>query len=117
MTSIATVDAHDDTLPAARAVRLDHRIDYVPGAIVSRPIARSPGGSITLIAFDAGAELSEHTASYDAVIQVLEGAVEVTIGGVRVEAARGEAVRMPAGIPHAVRATERLKMLLTMVRR
>jgi quercetin dioxygenase-like cupin family protein len=104
-------------LPPARPVRLVEELSYVRGAIVSRTLARGPGGSITLFAFDAGQELSEHTAPFDAFVQVLDGAVELTIGGERVTAGSGETVLMPAGTPHAVRAVEPFKMLLSMMRR
>lgn len=103
-------------LPRAQAVRLEQQVEYVPGSIVSRTLAKAPGGSLTLFAFDAGQELSEHTAPFDAFVQVLDGAVELTIGGERVAARAGETVLMPAGVPHAVKATERFKMLLSMVR-
>ena len=103
-------------LPPARPTVLREELAYVPGAIVSRTIAKAKGGSITLFAFDAGQELSEHTAPFDAFVQVLDGAVELTIGGQKVPARAGETVRMPAGIPHAVRAVEPFKMTLTMVR-
>jgi quercetin dioxygenase-like cupin family protein len=96
--------------------RLHEEADYVPGGIVSRTLARAKGGSLTVFAFDAGQELSEHTAPFDAFVQVLDGAVELTIGGERVVARSGETVLMPAGVPHAVRAQERFKMLLSMVR-
>jgi quercetin dioxygenase-like cupin family protein len=104
-------------LPPAHPVRLDGEVSYVAGSIVSRTLAKAPGGSITLFAFDAGQELSEHTAPFDAFVQVLDGAVELTIGGERITAKPGETVLMPAGIPHAVRAPEPFKMLLSMVRR
>jgi quercetin dioxygenase-like cupin family protein len=103
-------------LPPARPVALDRELGYVPGSIVSRTLAKARGGSLTLFAFDAGQELSEHTAPFDAFVQVLDGAVELTIGGERVLARTGETVRMPAGIPHAVKAIEPFKMLLAMVR-
>jgi quercetin dioxygenase-like cupin family protein len=103
-------------LPPARPTVLERELAYQPGAIVSRTIAKAKGGSVTLFAFDAGQELSEHTAPFDAFVQVLDGAVELTIGGEKVVARPGETVRMPAGIPHAVRAVEAFKMLLTMVR-
>ncbi len=103
-------------LPPARAVVLERELEVVPGSIVSRTIARARGGSITLFAFDAGQELSEHTAPFDAFVEVLDGAVELTIGGEKVTARQGETVRMPAGIPHAVRALQPFKMLLSMVR-
>ena len=103
-------------LPPAEPILLGRELAYVPGSIVSRTLAKARGGSITLFAFDAGQELSEHTAPFDAFVQVLDGGVELTIGGRRVIASAGETVRMPAGIPHAVRALEPFKMLLSMVR-
>jgi quercetin dioxygenase-like cupin family protein len=105
-----------DELPPGRPVLLGRELDYVRGSIVSRPLARAPGGSITLVAFDTGQELSEHTASFDAYVQVLAGAVELTIGPEVVVASAGETVRVPAGTPHAVRALEPLKVLLSMVK-
>ena len=103
-------------LPPARALRLADEVAYVAGSVVSRTIARKRGGSLTLFAFDAGQELSEHTAPFDAVVQVLDGRAELVVGGEVVQAAAGETVVMPAHVPHAVRANERFKMLLTMVR-
>jgi quercetin dioxygenase-like cupin family protein len=103
-------------LPPARPINLQQELAYQPGAIVSRTIARAKAGSVTLFAFDAGQDLSEHTAPFDAIVQVLDGAVELTIGGEKVVARTGETVRMPAGIPHAVRALEPFKMILTMIR-
>jgi quercetin dioxygenase-like cupin family protein len=103
-------------LPPARPVRLAEAVEYVPGSVVSRTLARAPGGSLTLFAFDAGQELSEHTAPFDAFVTVLDGKVELTIGGERVAAAAGETVLMPANVPHAVRADGPFKMLLSMVR-
>ncbi len=104
------------SLPPAQALKLPEQLDYAPGAIVSRTLARTKGGIVTLFAFDAGQELSEHTAPFDAFVQVLDGDVELTIDGKKVLAAVGETVLMPAQVPHAVRAVRRFKMLLTMVR-
>jgi quercetin dioxygenase-like cupin family protein len=103
-------------LAPAKPTVLEQELAYQPGAIVSRTIAKARGGSVTLFAFDAGQELSEHTAPFDAFVQVLDGVVELTIGGDKVVARAGETVRMPAAIPHAVRALEQFKMILTMVR-
>jgi quercetin dioxygenase-like cupin family protein len=103
-------------LPPAQPVRLATLLDYAPGAVVSRALAKASGGSVTLFAFEAGQELSEHTAPFDALVEVLDGEVELTIGGAPVVAREGETVLMPANVAHAVRARTRFKMLLTMVR-
>lgn len=103
-------------LAPATPVRLGDEIAYAPGSVVSRTLAKGRAGSLTLFAFDVGEELSEHTAPFDAFVQVLDGVVELTIGGTPVLARTGETVRMPAGVPHAVRAVERFKMLLSMIR-
>jgi len=92
-------------------------VDYADGSIVSKKLLRTGGGSLTLFAFAEGQELSEHTAPFDALVQVLDGRVELTIGGVSVTASAGESVLMPADVPHAVKAVERFKMLLTMLLR
>lgn len=88
-----------------------------PGAVVSRTLRKDASGTLTLFAFDEGQELSEHTAPFDAFVQVLSGRVDLTIGGEPLTASVGELVLMPAGVPHALRAPEPLKMLLTMFRR
>ena len=103
-------------LPPAAPVRLVDEVAFAPGAIVSRTIAKTKGGTLTLFAFDAGQELSEHTAPFDAFVTVLAGTAELVIGGASVRAAEGETVLMPANVSHAVRARERFKMLLSMVR-
>ncbi|MBW2261030.1 MAG: cupin domain-containing protein [Deltaproteobacteria bacterium] len=104
------------TLPASQAVMLAGMASYSEGSVVSRTLTDSPAGTITLFAFDAGQGLSEHSAPFDAFIQVIEGRVELTIGGEKVEASAGEVVLMPANVPHAVKAVERFKMLLVMIR-
>jgi quercetin dioxygenase-like cupin family protein len=103
-------------LPAAKPVRLAGEIDYLSGSVVSRTLIKNKGGSLTLFAFDQGQGLSEHTAPFDAFVQVLDGVVELTIGGEKVVARAGETVRMPANVPHGLSAMERFKMLLAMVR-
>ena len=103
-------------LPAGRAVRLHELTDYVPGSIVSRILLKNTAGTITLFAFDAGQGLSEHTSPYDATVQVLDGEAELTIGGKPLIARAGDLTIMPAGVPHAVRANRRFKMLLIMIR-
>jgi quercetin dioxygenase-like cupin family protein len=103
-------------LPPSEAVRVETLVDWAAGSVVSRTLAQSPAGTVTLFAFDAGQGLSEHQAPYDALVHVLAGRVELTIGGKKVVAGPGEMVRMPANVPHAVDARERFKMLLTMIR-
>jgi quercetin dioxygenase-like cupin family protein len=105
-----------DRLPAAEAVGLAGLVEYAEGSIVSRTLVDGDAGTLTLFAFDAGQGLSEHSAPFDAIVQVLDGEAELTIGGQGVRAAAGELVRMPANVPHAVKATRRFKMLLTMLR-
>jgi len=103
-------------LPEAEPVCLADLLDYVAGSIVSRTLQKKKTGTITLFAFDAGQELSEHSTPYDAHVQVLDGEVELTIGGKVVRAAAGETVLMPADVPHAVTAVKSFKMLLIMIR-
>ncbi len=106
----------NSTIASGVPIRLAELVSYGDGAVVSRTIKKAEVGSMTIFAFDAGQELSEHSAPYDAFVEVLEGAVELTIGGEAVRAGTGETVLMPANIPHAVRAPGRFKMLLTMIR-
>jgi quercetin dioxygenase-like cupin family protein len=89
--------------------------DYQTGAIVSRQVFKAHGGNVTFFAFDEGQELSEHTTPYDALVQVLDGKVEILIAGQPHLLSSGQAIIMPANVPHAVRAVERFKMLLTMI--
>jgi len=103
-------------LPAGKALKLAEMVEYAAGAVVSRTLADNSAGTITLFAFDAGQGLSEHSAPFDAVVQVLDGRAELTIAGQSVPAEAGQVVLMPADVPHAVSATERFKMLLVMLR-
>jgi len=103
-------------LPSAQALALSALVTATERGIASRVLARTGGGNVTLFAFDAGQGLSEHTAKYDAVVQVLDGEVLLTIGGKEVSAGAGDIVLMPANVPHALHASKRFKMLLTMIR-
>ena len=104
-------------LPPAKPQRLDELVEYAPGSVVSRTVINRPVGTVTLFSFDAGQGLSEHTAPFDALVQILDGRAELTIGGELVEADTGEAVLMPADVPHSLHAAERFKMLLVIIRR
>lgn len=103
-------------IPAAQALELTDLISYAEKGIASRVIARTPGGNATLFAFDAGEELSEHTAPYDALVVVLEGTLMLNIGRTPVRAVSGTVVRIPANAPHSLESLERSKMLLVMLR-
>jgi quercetin dioxygenase-like cupin family protein len=95
---------------------MDKWVEYIPGGIVSKQVIKQDKGNITLFAFDKGEGLSEHTAPFDALVQVLEGRVELSIAGVKYLLEKGDSIIMPAGIPHALKAIDRFKMLLTMIR-
>lgn len=90
--------------------------DYQQGSIVSRVIVGKSTGNITAFSFDKGQSLSEHTAPFDALVQVIEGTAEIIIGGKSYALHSGDIILMPANIPHAVKAPERFKMLLTMLK-
>ena len=109
-------EEHGDALPAAEAIDLAQAVQYAPGSIVSRTLVENEAGTLTLFAFDAGQGLSEHSAPFDAIVLVLEGQAELIVGGRSVVAGPGQIVRMPANVPHAVKAPDRFKMLLTMLR-
>jgi quercetin dioxygenase-like cupin family protein len=100
----------------ATVVELAGLIDYQEGAVVSRTLVKKPTGTVTLFAFDKGQELSEHTAPFDAMVQVLEGDARIIIAGEPLDLVGGQMVIMPANVPHALKATARFKMLLTMIR-
>jgi len=102
--------------PAAQPVRVNELVNYAPDSIVSREIAKNKAGSVSVFAFDAGQGLSEHSAPFDAIVQILDGQGELTIGGKLVVAKTGETVLMPAHIPHAVTANKPFKMQLIMIR-
>ena len=91
-------------------------IEYAAGSVVSKTLLDKNTGTLTLFSFDAGQGLSEHTSPYDATVQIIDGEAELTIGGKLVKAKAGELVIMPANVPHSVRAEQRFKMLLIMIR-
>ncbi len=91
-------------------------IDYAKDGIVSKRILEKTTGNVSLFAFDKGQRLSEHSAPFDAMVQVLEGQAEITINKEPHHLSTGESIIMPANIPHAVFATEQFKMLLTMIK-
>ena len=104
------------TLHAGEVFTLESLVTPTAHGIASRVLARTAAGNITLFAFDAGEELSEHTAPFDALVLTLSGGLVLTIGGRDVQTMAQSVVLMPANVPHAVRATEVSRMLLIMVR-
>src|SRR5687767_13788436 len=105
-----------NTLPPGELFALNALVTPTAQGIASRVLARTAAGNITLFAFDAGEELSEHTAPFDALVLTVSGSLTLTIGGRSVETAPETIVLMPANVPHAVRATEPSRMLLIMLR-
>jgi quercetin dioxygenase-like cupin family protein len=91
-------------------------ITVQPGAVVSKTLVKKTAGTVTLFAFDGGQGLSEHTAPYDALVQVLAGSAQVVIGGREVSVGSGEMIMMPAGVPHSLHAAEPFKMMLIMIK-
>jgi quercetin dioxygenase-like cupin family protein len=106
----------ETTLPASESLRFEDLLAYAPHGIASRVLAKTGGGSATLFAFEKGQGLAEHTSPFDALVFILEGSMTLTIGGQAVNAPAGGVTRMPAGIPHALEAGERTRMLLVMLR-
>ena len=99
-----------------KIINLEQSVAYQPDAVVSRTLVDKKAGTVTLFAFDEGQGLSEHTAPFDALLQVLDGEAEVAISGEAVTVKQGEMIVMPAGEPHALRAIKRFKMLLVMIK-
>ena len=106
----------NDENVSAQPLMLADLIEYQDGSIVSRTIIDKEVGTVTLFAFDEGQGLSEHTAPFDAMVYALDGAVEVIISGKKFPLKKGEMIIMPANEPHALKATKRFKMLLTMIK-
>ena len=103
-------------LPPGEAARLVDLVDYTAGSLVSRVVGKSASGSVTVFAFDAGEDVSEHSTPCDAWALILDGSAELLVGGKTVTAGAGELVMLPAGVPHSLHAKQRFKMLLLMLR-
>ncbi len=97
-------------------ITLKDYIEYSPDSVVSKTLKQNPAGTITLFAFDAGQSLSEHSAPFDAVVQVIEGEGHFMIGGEDHCLMEGQLIIIPSNVPHAVRAERKFKMLLSMLR-
>lgn len=100
----------------ARVAELASLALYQADSIVSRTLVNKPSGTVTLFAFAQGQSLSEHTAPYDALVQILDGRAEIRIADESLSVTQGEVIILPANKPHALHANENFKMLLTMIR-
>lgn len=106
-------------IPNEENVNLESLVEYQRGKLVSLPIAQLPNINIILLAIDQGAQgeaINAHSAPGDALLQILDGAAEITIGEKTLTVKKGESVVMPANVPHALAARERFKMLLTFIK-
>lgn len=95
---------------------MEGMVNYQEGSIVSKEIIKKPTGTATIFAFDRDQGLSEHTAPFDALVYILDGEVEIVIAGEPHRLKKGDMIIMPGGKPHALRAVERFKMMLVMIR-
>ena len=105
-----------NAFPTAEKFSMTGKVAYAEGSVVSKIIIRNEHGNVSLFALDKGEFLSEHTAPFDAIVQVLDGKGEVVIDGKIFELNVGESIIMPANVRHAVVAVEQFKMLLTMIK-
>ena len=91
-------------------------IEYADGSVVSKTIVKKPSGNITLFAFDQGEGLAEHSSPHEALVQLLDGKAEITIGDTSYNLLAGQSIILPANIPHSLKANEKFKMMLTMIK-
>lgn len=99
-----------------QVANMKEMITYQEGSIVSKEIIKKPTGTVTVFAFDQNQGLSEHTAPFDALVQIVDGEAEIIISGESHHLKEGEIIIMPAGKPHALKALTRFKMMLVMVK-
>jgi quercetin dioxygenase-like cupin family protein len=104
------------SLNTSEIFNIDTLIDYQEKSVVSTEIVKKETGTMTMFAFDEGEGLSEHSASFDDIVQVLDGTLKLTIDGKEYTLNKGEMIIMPANIPHALHAETKFKMILTMIK-
>jgi len=105
-----------NSVAAGSVLQAAELVAYQQGSIVSREVIRKDTGTVTVFAFDAGQGLSEHTAPFDALVQVLDGTVQIKIAGAPHDLKAGDIIIMPANKPHALQALSRMKMMLVMIK-
>jgi quercetin dioxygenase-like cupin family protein len=111
-----TPDEQDPQDAAPLTGVMSELVAYQAGSVVSRIIVKKSTGNVTVFAFDQGQGLSEHTTPFDALVHLLDGAAEITVGGTPYDLRAGDMILMPPNVPHALKANERFKMALTMIR-
>ena len=104
------------TIEKGKVFKATEVIEYTDGGVVSKEFIHSNAGSVTVFSFDAGQGLSEHTAPFDALIQVIDGIMQLTVEGRTSNIKAGETFIIPSGAHHSVKAVERFKMMITMIR-
>ena len=104
------------TIEKGKVFKATEVIEYTDGGVVSKEFIHSNAGSVTVFSFDAGQGLSEHTAPFDALIQVIDGIMQLTVEGRTFDIKAGETFIIPSGAHHSVKAVERFKMMITMIR-
>lgn len=109
-------DLYIKNIQQSEPLSLAELVEYQDGQVVSRTLAQPGGFNLTLFALDAGEGISTHSSPGDALVQVLDGVAEITIGGFTHNVAAGQSIVMPANVPHGLEARERFKMLLTVVK-
>jgi len=110
-------DASGEANPLSVPMRMAELVEYQSGSVVSRTIVKEPTGTVSLFAFAEGEGLSEHTAPFDALVTILDGAARITVGEEVHHVEAGEGLHLPANIPHALHASTPFKMMLVMIRR
>jgi quercetin dioxygenase-like cupin family protein len=105
-----------DIIEISKAFVPGESIAYAGGSVVSKTILKKSTGNITLFAFDKGEGLAEHSSPYEALVQLLDGTAEITIGETPYQLHTGQSIILPANIPHSLKATGQFKMMLTMIK-
>lgn len=100
----------------SKVFQFDKSVEYADSSVVSKNVLKNDAGNVSLFAFDKDEGLSEHTAPFDALVQVIDGKAEITIDGKPYELGENDSIIMPANVPHALRAVEKFKMILTMIK-
>lgn len=100
----------------AHIFKFEEEVDYSSASIVSKNVLKNPAGNVSLFSFDKNEGLSEHTAPFNAMVQIIDGKAEVSIDKKPYLLSKGDTIIMPANIPHSLKAVEKFKMILTMIK-